>query len=140
MSDLEARVSASSRIRRERARLVGELRYADSATTAMSRCADLIERRPECLHAMDVHALIEACHGVGPEGADVIQEAAGMFRAYRLEELPHGIGCALVALLRLRTSHGTRVSSLPTVLTAAGRDATSSSTTTRPRIARAEGA
>lgn len=95
--------------------MLGKLRYAASTREAMLACADLIESRPAALLTTDVHELLEACVGIGAAGADVLQNAARMFRAYTLGELPHGKGCALVALLRLPSSDS-RVMSTTTAI------------------------
>lgn len=102
----DANLRASAATRHERAQLLSALRVAPSAAAARERCARVIETRPTCLHGTYVHEILEVCRGVGIAGADQLQTAAGMFRAYTLAELPYGKACALVALLRLTPRSG----------------------------------
>lgn len=107
MSDMDRQGAASLLVRRQRSAFVRRLWCAPQAVS-MNLCADLLLEPPECIAGMDVHVLLEACTGVGPNLADRWQAAVGLFAATPVSELTARQVSGLVALLRFRAGEPPR--------------------------------
>ena len=95
--------AAGNRTQRERAAFVKRVVWAHSRESGQELCAQLLEDPPDCVKGMETHDLLEAIPFVGPEWADAMQTACGLFEAVRVGELDAERRAALVALLRFRS-------------------------------------